>query len=186
MDSNAKVFAAVSAFATLCITLVSLYAINKDASWASFGIVVGIMGACVTVAVPVASAIRLKMRQGREGDSEVDFAFEAQSAEHAGKQQPKAYPFSLTQGQTYTFPEKLLGADRFAYSFDIPEIYVMDGAAKFAIRIQRVAIGKEPETVKDDAFGLECGESVTIDGRRWQLTLEATEQKTAQFRVNRL
>jgi len=186
MDKNIKVFAAVSAFATLCITVVSLYAINRDASWASFGIVVGILGACITIAVPIASAIRLKMRQGRDGDAEVDFAFQGRSSGDLATTQQDAYPFSLTEGQTYQFPEKLFGANRYAYTFQIREIWVMERAAKFAIQIQRLGIAEEPETITNDAFGLNCGENLKIDGDRWQLTLDATEKKTARFRVNRL
>lgn len=183
IDMNVKVFAVVSAFATLCITVVSLYAIKKDAAWALFGIIAGIFGACITIAVPVASAIRVKMKQSKNGEAEVDFAFQGKSRRNPAAQQKKSYSFSLTEGQTYEFPERLFGADRYAYTFKISEIWVMDEAAKFAIKIQRHGVGEEPQTVTDEAFGLQCDECIQIDGRRWQLTLDNTEHKTARFCV---
>ena len=107
-------------------------------------------------------------------------------AELSPTPQRSSYEFSLTEGQTYQFTEKLFGKNRYAYTFRIVEIWVMYQAVKFAIEINRLAVGEEPETEENKTVGLRCGESTKIDGDRWQLTLESTEEKTARFRVVRL
>lgn len=186
MNSNVKVFALVSAFATLCITVVSLYAINRNAAWAAYGIVVGIFGACITIAVPVASAISVRIKKGREGASEASFQFDGLPHDSdSPAQQAGSYTFSLAEGQPYHFNTKLFGADRYAYTFTIGQIWVMDGGAKFALSVTRHGIGEPPQVITNNSYGLQCGENVRIDGNRWLLTLESSEHGTARFRVLR-
>jgi len=187
MDKNIKIFALLSAFGTLCITIVALYAINQDASWASFAIIIGIIGAIITIAVPVANTIKVRMKQGSKGDSQFDMHIERDMPK-TGENTPQSgsHTFSLTEGQSYEFPTKLFGANRYAYTFNIEEIWVMEDATKFSIKVFRHAIKEEPVITVDERQGLFCGENMKIDGDRWQLTLESTEQKTARFRVARL
>jgi hypothetical protein len=60
MDKNVKIFALVGAFATLMISVVSVVAIIREASWASTGIIIGIIAATITIIVPVAQSIYLR------------------------------------------------------------------------------------------------------------------------------
>lgn len=73
MKNEIKIFAAVGTFATICVTLVSLYAISKGAEWANTGIIVGIAAATLTVVVPVAQYILVRFRSSPDGNREIDF-----------------------------------------------------------------------------------------------------------------
>ena len=72
MDKNIKIFAMVGAFATLSITIVSIIAIFKDTSWASTGIIIGIICATITVIVPIAHNISLRFKHSSDDSTELD------------------------------------------------------------------------------------------------------------------
>lgn len=71
MDKNVKIFALVGAFATLMVTIVSIIAIMREASWASTGIIIGIIAATITIIVPVAQSISLRFKHKGTESTEV-------------------------------------------------------------------------------------------------------------------
>ena len=162
---NIKIFAFVSAFATLCITFVALYAVKEDAAWASVPIVVGIVSAFITIAVPVVNKIHGRIQLGRN-EYEMKLHRYNNFNDHPVAQQEKSYYFSLTKGQFYEFQDMLPGANSCAYTFKISEIWVMYRAVKFAIEIYRHEIGEEPQIITDRVFELRCDECLPIDGEQ--------------------
>lgn len=71
MDKNVKIFALVGTFATLMVTVVSIIAIMREASWASTGIIIGIIAATITIIVPVAQSISLRFKHKGTESTEV-------------------------------------------------------------------------------------------------------------------
>lgn len=67
MDSNVKIFAIVGTFATVCVTVVSLFAISREAEWAHTVIISGIIGATITIVIPLARHILIKFRDSNDG-----------------------------------------------------------------------------------------------------------------------
>ncbi len=59
--------------ATICVTAVSLYAISKNAEWTSIGIIVGIIGATITVIIPVTQHILFRFKGSSGGSKEINF-----------------------------------------------------------------------------------------------------------------
>lgn len=79
MDKNVKIFALVGAFATLMVSVVSIIAIIREASWASTGIIIGIIAATITVIVPVAQSISLRF--SHKGTKSTEASVEIQGKE---------------------------------------------------------------------------------------------------------
>ena len=73
-----------------------------------------------------------------------------------------SYRFAVKNGEQYKFPQKLFGLDRCFHDFEIPTIWVDREAAKFQLLEFRHAIGRPVETVRNDTFGLMCGEGVDL------------------------
>lgn len=88
MDKNVKIFALVGAFATLMISVVSIIAIIREASWASTGIIIGIIAATITIIVPVAQSISLRF--SHKGTKSTEAVVEIQ-----GKETSKNHAISL-------------------------------------------------------------------------------------------
>ena len=179
---NVKLFILVSVEVVICITVIFIYAIYKDAVWALPALIIGIFAAIIIIAIPFANVIRFKWG----AEKSLTITADNNPNNYFTSQELKSYNFSLTEGQIYEFIEKLFGANRYAYTFKISEIWVMDRATKFAIQIYRHAVKEEPQIITDEIFSLQCGDCLPIDGEQWQLTLDATENKTARFRANRL
>jgi hypothetical protein len=73
MRHEIKIFAVVGSLATICVTLVSLYAISKNAEWANIGIIVGIICATITVIIPVTQHILFRFKSSSDGSKEIGF-----------------------------------------------------------------------------------------------------------------
>ena len=68
------VYVLLSALMTISSSLVAIYAIARDASWASVPIVVALVSAVVTAGIPIARFIRVKLaKKGKDVDA--DFIF---------------------------------------------------------------------------------------------------------------
>jgi hypothetical protein len=84
MDKSVKIFALVGAFATLMISVVSIIAIIREASWASTGIIIGIIAATITIIVPVAQS----MHVSHKGTKSTEAVVEIQGKEVIGLASP--------------------------------------------------------------------------------------------------
>jgi|GEM_PF-1590041 len=85
MDKNVKTFAVVGGMATLCITGVSVVAIMRDAAWVSAGIIVGIVCATITVIVPVAHSISVRLKRSGHEETEVGINIKTREPKEAGQ-----------------------------------------------------------------------------------------------------
>jgi hypothetical protein len=94
-----------------------------------------------------------------------------------------AYSFSVQNGEQFTFPQRLFGPDRCFHDFEITQIWVTQGAAKFFLKENRYVLGKPAEIVRQDAYGIESGEDIEFAVIPWRLILEETKAQTAHFRV---
>jgi len=93
------------------------------------------------------------------------------------------YRLSVRNNEGYRFPHGLMGSDRGSYDFEFLEIWVEIGFAKFRMKENRHALGKEPQVVSDNIYALALGETVNLTGTPWQLILDETRDDTAFFRV---
>jgi hypothetical protein len=83
MDQNVKTLSLVGALATICVSIVSVVAIIKDASWATAAMIVGIVCATITVIVPVSQSVSLRIkRKQQENITEVDVGIRSQDNTH--------------------------------------------------------------------------------------------------------
>lgn len=94
-----------------------------------------------------------------------------------------SYRFAVRTGEQYRFPQRLFGLDRCFYDFEIPDIWADREAAKFRLREFRHVIGEPVDTIRDDTFGLMCGEGIDLTRAPWRLVLEETSGGAARFRL---
>jgi hypothetical protein len=92
----------------------------------------------------------------------------------------RSYRFSVAEGTTYQFPERLLGEGQYLYDFAIPNIVVGGDAAKFVLEITRHAV-QEPRRVNSEAHGLGCGGSIPMHVIPFSLRLEKVVRGVAHF-----
>ena len=97
----------------------------------------------------------------------------------------KAFRFSLLQGGSYKFPQKVMGPDHCAYVFEIPECFFAVDGAKFMLRVKRFAAGELPVVSFEGGYGLNVGEKRQIPGLDWDFVLESVEGDVAKFVVQR-
>jgi hypothetical protein len=85
---DTKTFAIVGALATICVTIISIFAIIYQASWTMTGIIVGIICATITVIIPVTQSISLRLKRKKKDDStEVDVGIKSHDRNVTGKLQ---------------------------------------------------------------------------------------------------
>jgi hypothetical protein len=97
----------------------------------------------------------------------------------------KSFRFTLLQGGSYKFPQKLMGLDHCAYDFTIPECFFAVDGAKLRLQITRYAMGASPEMSFDGGYGLMVGERLRLPDLEWDLQLENVTGDVATFLVNR-
>lgn len=93
----------------------------------------------------------------------------------------RTFRFSIRQGEPYAFQKKLMGPDRCAFDFGIPECFCADDGAKFMLVVNRYVIGQETTHSPRAGYGLSIGQSVKIPGLEWDLKLERVDRNTASF-----
>jgi hypothetical protein len=94
-----------------------------------------------------------------------------------------AYRFSMREDEGYEFPKKLFGRDRAKYEFEIKQIWIMEGAAKFIMEERRHVLGEPVQTVREDSYGIPTGGVVELLNVPWKLVLDETREGMAYFRV---
>lgn len=94
-----------------------------------------------------------------------------------------AYRFSVREDERYEFPRKLFGQDRAKYEFEIKQIWVMEGAAKFIMEERRHVLGEPPQKIREDSYGIPAGDGIELMNVPWKLVLDETRDGTAYFRV---
>lgn len=97
----------------------------------------------------------------------------------------KSFRFTLLQGGTYKFPQKLMGPDHCAYDFSIPECFFAVDGAKFMLEVTRYAAGEKPTTLPKRGMGLMIGERRPLPGLQWDLHLESVSGDLAAFLIER-
>jgi len=94
-----------------------------------------------------------------------------------------SYKFSANDNAQYVFPQKLFGPDRCFHDFELTDVWIGPSAAKFYLKEYRHIIRQPVETVREDSYGINCGESVDLEGIPWRLVLEETVGNVGHFRV---
>jgi hypothetical protein len=97
----------------------------------------------------------------------------------------KSFRFKLTQGVSYKFPHKVMGADHCAYDFEIPECFLVFDGAKLRLQVTRYVVGEPPAIVSDGGYGVDIGHSLHAPNFPWEIQLESVAQDVASFVVQR-
>ena len=97
----------------------------------------------------------------------------------------KSFRFTLLQGGTYKFPQKLMGPDHCAYDFTIPECFFAVDGAKFMLEVTRYAVGEKPVALPKRGMGLRIGERRPLPGLQWDVQLESVSGDLASFLIQR-
>jgi hypothetical protein len=95
----------------------------------------------------------------------------------------RSYRFSVESHAGYRFPTKLFGPDRCFHDFELANVWIGSSAAKFYLTEYRYIVRQPVETVREDSWGIKCGESVDLEGIPWRLLLEETVGDVGHFRV---
>jgi hypothetical protein len=69
------------------------------------------------------------------------------------------------------------------YEFEIKQIWIMEGAAKFIMEERRHVLGEPVRTIREDSYGIPTGGVVELLNVPWKLVLDETREETAYFRV---
>lgn len=93
----------------------------------------------------------------------------------------KFFRFQIHSGVSYTFPKRVMGVDRAAYNFEMPESFFADDGGKFFLRVNRYVIGKPTSIVFEEPFGLFVNESIPLHDLPWEIRLERIENDIATF-----
>ena len=97
----------------------------------------------------------------------------------------KTFRFSIGQGERYAFQTKLMGPDRCAYDFGIPDCFCAADGAKFILIVNRYVIGREPAETHREGYGLSTGQRLSIPGLDWDISLEKVDRNVASFVVRK-
>jgi hypothetical protein len=96
-----------------------------------------------------------------------------------------AFRFTVKMGKPFIFQKHLMGEARYLYSFEIPELFVGSGSAKFLIRILRHALREPDQEVSMNPCGILCGEEIPFRAIPWKLKLVKVTEDTAFFSLLR-
>lgn len=97
----------------------------------------------------------------------------------------KSFRFTLLQGGSYAFPQKVMGPDHCAYDFVISDCFFAVDGAKFLLKINRYAAGQPTDISFQGGFGLNANERRPIPGLEWDLYLESVAGNVATLVFSR-
>jgi hypothetical protein len=97
---------------------------------------------------------------------------------------PASRRFSIADGGSHTFHERLPGPDRYLYDFDVNSVMTGENFAEFELRVRSHAIGEPVQIVSTENHGCKSGEDVEIPFLRWRLIVDRVADGRAYFCVS--